>query len=80
MAPLSVLVEGAPLLVAAAAVVALEGLLYCEQEFQLITKYINNIKKKKNWHSTYAFPKFAVSLKTDDSFFLSVSCFETEGR
>ncbi len=36
MAPLSVLFEGASLLVAATAVVALEGLLYCEQEFQLI--------------------------------------------
>lgn len=37
MASLSVLFEGAALLVAATAVVALEGLLYCEQEFQLIT-------------------------------------------
>lgn len=37
MAALSVLLEGAALLVAATAVVALEGLLYCEQEFQLIT-------------------------------------------
>lgn len=37
MAPLSVLFKGAALLVAAAAVVALEGFLYCEQQFQLIT-------------------------------------------
>lgn len=37
MAPLSVLFEGASLLVAATAVVALEGLLYCEREFQLIS-------------------------------------------
>lgn len=38
MAPLSVFFKGAALLVTATAVVALEGLLYCEQEFQLITK------------------------------------------
>lgn len=45
MAPLSVFFKGAALLVTATAVVALEGLLYCEQEFQLITKTwnINNI-------------------------------------
>lgn len=33
MAPLSVFFKGASLLITAAAVVALEGLLYCEQEF-----------------------------------------------
>lgn len=37
MAPFSVLFEGAALLVASAAMVALEGLLYCEKEFQLFT-------------------------------------------
>lgn len=36
MAPFSMLFKRAALLVATAAVVALEGLLYCKQEFQLI--------------------------------------------
>lgn len=37
VAPLPVLFEGAALLVAATAVVALIGLLYCKQDFRLIT-------------------------------------------
>lgn len=37
VAPLPVLFEGAALLVAATAVVALIGLFYCKQEFQLFT-------------------------------------------
>lgn len=37
VAPLPVFFEGAALLVAATAVVALIGLFYCKQEFQLFT-------------------------------------------
>lgn len=38
VAPLPVLFQGAALLVAATAVVALIGFFYCKQEFQLFTK------------------------------------------
>lgn len=41
MAPLSVLLQGAALLVAAAAMVALEGFLHWEQKVQLITNTLN---------------------------------------
>lgn len=42
MAPLPVLFQGAALLIAPTAVVALEGLLYCKTEFQSITKHTNH--------------------------------------
>lgn len=60
MAPLSVLFEGASLLVAATAVVALEGLLYCEQEFQLSPTHEAPTTSK--WYNFL----FVVSYKTDD--------------
>lgn len=63
MAPLSVLFQGAALLVAAAAMVALEGLLHCEQEFQLGTK-THQTSTTYNWHSQYHFFEwFRIKLK-----------------
>lgn len=49
VAPLPVLLQRAALLVAATAVVALEGLLYCErQKLQKITKQAHTHRKKTN--------------------------------
>lgn len=60
MAPLSVLLQRAALLVAATAMVALEGLLYCEAEVSV--KHSNTSTAL----SKYYFVKHAVSYKTDD--------------
>lgn len=66
MAPLSVLLEGAALLVTATAVVAFEGFFHCEQELKLNMNTWNVHLITAKWFDSYYVLKCMISIKTDD--------------